>query len=180
MSHGVLVTAFDTSADHWLCLALSNGWVQIFNLNDEEEVQRVYMGCSAATKWIRFGKHEDVIICAFKTGVIGLVRHALHQQPFMVRLDALETSSITAIVLAESSFYVGTNLGIVSKFQWVTKHSFSSNSCFFKTFRKLSPTFRKLRVEWRRSVSSNCQQPFIKWTGSLKTIFYSWPRHFKP
>ena len=83
----------------------------------------LYIGSPSIIKVIRFAKLEDVTVCAFKTGVIQLVRHALRQlQPVVVRrLDALQTSSITAMVIdaTEWSFYVGTNFGIVSKFQWV-------------------------------------------------------------
>ena len=68
---------------------------------------------------IAFDKTADLLVIGFKSGSIVLFPKALlcfkgRQKPQY--FDVLKTSVITEITIGDACFYVGTNLGIVSKF----------------------------------------------------------------
>ena len=120
-----------------LCINRSGKHVQIYHLLTEETDKKLsnvirIKKDTGLPKRIAFSVKQDFLVCALDSGVIGVTRGFLQNQ-FLEYYDTLNGAVITEVILADRAFYMGTNDGVVSKFQWVGS-IFNFEDVFLKLF----------------------------------------------
>ena len=109
-----------------LCIYRSGKHVQIYHLlttdsdSDKKQLSNVIRlkEDTGLPKRIAFSVKQDFLVCALDSGLIGVIRRFLQGQS-LEYYDTLNGAVLTELILADGAFYVGTNDGVVSKFQWV-------------------------------------------------------------
>lgn len=109
-----------------LCIYRSGKHVQIYHLlttesdSDKKQLSNVIRlkEDTGLPKRIAFSVKQDFLVCALDSGLIGVIR-GFQQSQSLEYYETLNGAVLTELILADGAFYVGTNNGVVSKFQWV-------------------------------------------------------------
>ena len=105
------ILAFD--CDLHLFVVAKKDAILVFD--EQEEIRRFYEDANSP-KLVKICK--NVLVVAFSSGLLGLVKNVADENRNLEYFDVFSTLSITEILMApdDESFYVGTKIGLVSKF----------------------------------------------------------------